>query len=107
MIVIQWIFAVYVFVSCAAIGRLWRKLRRIERRLRQAPDPAGTAACAQANAAYEAPSALERRVEELEQAMDMAAERHRKEFDITEGLASLLSYDPYAAMRRKDDLDVQ
>lgn len=110
MIKILWVLAAYALAFCAAAVWVWRDMRRLKRRLQQVCarlDDAGAAVRAQAKEAREAPGALERRVEELEQAMDMAAEKRRQEFDITEGLTGLLSYDPYAAMRRKDDWNAE
>lgn len=105
MIEILWILAAYALAFCAAVGWVWRDMRRLERRLQSVLDDAKAAARAQTKEARAWPSALEGRVEALEQAMDMAEGKRKQEFDITEGLTSLLRYDPYAAMRKDGGLN--
>lgn len=53
---------------------------------------------------YERIAELNARVEALEQSVDDALSR-QKEFDITDGITGILSYDPYAVMRKGGERD--
>lgn len=59
-----------------------------------------TALCGRADEAAARLDDLNVRVAALEQSVDDAIAKQKEDFDITGGIAGILSYDPYAAVRK-------
>lgn len=50
---------------------------------------------------------LHRRVDDVEKALDEAVEKRKNEFDISDGLEGILSYDPYASFQKGGDVNAE
>lgn len=50
---------------------------------------------------------LRRRVDDVEKALDEAVEKRKNEFDISDGLEGILSYDPYASFQKGGDVNAE
>ena len=51
--------------------------------------------------------ALHRRVDDVEKALDEAVEKRKDEFDISDGLVGILSYNPYDLFQKGGDVNAE
>ena len=50
---------------------------------------------------------LHRRVDDVEKALDEAVEKRKNEFDISDGLEGILSYNPYDLFQKGGDVNAK
>ena len=50
---------------------------------------------------------LRRRVDDVEKELDENGEKQKTEFDISDGLEGILSYDPYASFQKGGDINAE
>ena len=50
---------------------------------------------------------LRRRVDDVEKELDENGEKQKTEFDISDGLEGILSYDPYASFQKGGDVNAE
>ena len=50
---------------------------------------------------------LHRRVDDVEKALDEAVEKRKDEFDISDGLVGILSYNPYDLFQKGGDVNAE